>query len=52
VIYFHKGKVLANLVSKIGFGLGESIVAMMLVDTKWKRGFASVVLLAQSALYD
>jgi hypothetical protein len=43
VTYFRKEKNLANLVAKIDFDLEGSIVAMMLVDTKWKRGFPSVV---------
>jgi len=28
VVYFHEAMVLTNLVAKVGFGLGESIVAI------------------------
>jgi hypothetical protein len=41
VVCFHKEKSLANLVSKVGFVLGECIVAMIQVDTKWTKYFES-----------
>jgi hypothetical protein len=34
VLCFHQEKSLSNLVSMVGFGLGESIVALILVNTK------------------
>jgi hypothetical protein len=39
VVCFHKENSLTNLVSKVGFDLGESIVAMIPVDSKDKRIF-------------